>query len=116
MASDGTVFRVTRPEVPLTPGQGTLAAVRPECFRLDLTDPGTTVNVLRGTVASIAHFGDALQYIVHAAEREIVVLVPRAQAIGLSVGDDVWASWSADDVYQFSDDQSAIVLTDPTNQ
>jgi spermidine/putrescine transport system ATP-binding protein len=116
VASDGTVFRVTRPEVPLTPGQGALAAVRPECFRLDLTDPGTTVNVLRGTVASIAHFGDALQYIVHAAEREIVVLVPRAQAIGLSVGNDVWASWSADDVYQFSDDQSAIVLTDPTNQ
>ena len=116
MARDGTVFSVTRPEVQLSPGAGALAAVRPECFQLSGTDPGTNVNVLHGTVASIAHFGDVLQYVVHAAGREIVVLVPRAQTAGLSVGDDVWASWAADDVYQFSDDQSDIVLTDPANQ
>jgi spermidine/putrescine transport system ATP-binding protein len=116
VARDGTVFRVTRPEDRLAPGEGALAAVRPECFQLSAADPGSHVNVLHGKVASIAHFGDTLQYVVHANDREIVVLTPRAQFTRLGVGDDVWATWSADDVYQFSDRQADIVLTDPANE
>jgi spermidine/putrescine transport system ATP-binding protein len=113
VARDGTVFRVSRPEDRLAPGEGALAAVRPECFQLSASDPGSHVNVLRGTVASIAHFGDTLQYVVHANDREVVVLTPRAQVTRLDVGDGVWATWSADDVYQFSDRQADIVLKDP---
>ena len=46
VADDGTVFRITRPEEKVAPGEGAIAAVRPECFRLDTTDPGRDVNVL----------------------------------------------------------------------
>ena len=78
VADDGTVFKITRPEEKVGPGEGAIAAVRPECFRLDTTDPGRDVNVLPGVVASVAHFGDVLQYVVTAGQREIIVLAPRA--------------------------------------
>ncbi|MFM8266886.1 MAG: ABC transporter ATP-binding protein [Ilumatobacteraceae bacterium] len=110
IADDGTPFRVSRPEERLTVGAGALAAVRPECFRLAATEPATGVNTLRGTVAGVAHFGDVLQYIVAANGREIVVLAPRADGSArFAAGEDVWCTWSADDVYQFSDRQAEIV-------
>ncbi len=112
VADDGTVFRVARPEEPLTPGHGALAAVRPECFQLSSSDPGSTSNVLAGTIASVAHFGDVLQYVVKSAERDIVVLSPRAASTRFEMADPVWCSWRAEDVYQFSDRQVDIVLTD----
>jgi len=112
VADDGTVFRVSRPEETLAVGAGALAAVRPECFRLVTADPGTETNAVNGRLASVAHFGDTLQYIVHAKGREIVVLAPRAGGARLDVGDDVWATWAADDVYQFSDRQAGIVLSE----
>ena len=110
IADDGTVFKIARPEERVAPGEGAIAAVRPECFRLDTTDPGRDVNVLPGVVASVAHFGDVLQYVVTAGHREIIVLTPRAAASRLEMGDDVWCSWSAEDVYQFSDRQADLVL------
>src|SRR3954451_12631327 len=110
VADDGTVFKVTHPEEKVAPGAGAIAAVRPECFRLDTTDPGRDVNVLPGVVAGVAHFGDVLQYVVTAGRREILVLTPRAAASRLEMGDNVWCSWSADDVYQFSDRQADLVL------
>jgi spermidine/putrescine transport system ATP-binding protein len=110
VADDGTVFRVSKPEERLSAGQGAIAAVRPECFTLSTTDPGRNDNVLEGTVASIAHFGDVLQYVVRAGDRDIVVLTPRAQNTRLATGDDVWCTWAADDVYQFSDRQADVVL------
>jgi len=116
VADDGTVFRVSRPEETLAVGAGALAAVRPECFRLVTADPGTETNAVNGRLASVAHFGDTLQYIVHAKGREIVVLAPRAGGVRLDVGDDVWATWAADDVYQFSDRQAGIVLSEASLQ
>ena len=110
LADDGTVFRVSKPEERLTPGQGAIAAVRPECFMLSRTDPGGSENVLEGTVASVAHFGDVMQYVVRSGDRDIVVLTPRAQNVRLETGEDVWCSWAADDVYQFSDRQADVVL------
>ena len=110
IADDGTVFKITRPEEKVAPGAGAIAAVRPECFRLETTDPGRDVNVLPGVVAGVAHFGDVLQYVVTAGQREILVLTPRAAASRLEMGDNVWCSWSADDVYQFSDRQADLVL------
>ena len=110
-ADDGTVFRVSRPDEQLSPGAGALAAVRPECFKLVTTEPASSANTLRGTVASVAHFGDVLQYVVEANRREIVVLAPRADgSTRFSNGDEVWCTWNADDVYQFSDRQAEIVL------
>ena len=112
-ADDGTLFVVNRPDERLEGGTGALAAVRPECFRLSAADPGTSANNIAGTVASVAHFGDVLQYVVEANGREIVVLSPRADGSSrFGVGDPVWATWSADDVYQFSDRQADIVLAE----
>ena len=116
LADDGTVFRVSRPEETLTPGAGALAAVRPECFQLVATDPGTDTNAVQGRLASIAHFGDTLQYVVRAKDREIVVLSPRAGGMRPELSDDVWVTWAADDVYQFSDRQADIVLTEAAMQ
>jgi spermidine/putrescine transport system ATP-binding protein len=110
LADDGTIFRVSKPEESLTSGQGAIAAVRPECFTLSPTDPGRHENVLEGTVASVAHFGDVLQYVVRSGDRDIVVLSPRASGSRLGLGDDVWCTWAADDVYQFSDRQADVVL------
>ena len=45
--------------------------------------------------------------------RDIVVLAPRADGSNrFATGDDVWCTWNADDVYQFSDRQAEIVLTE----
>lgn len=112
-ADDGTVFRVTRPDEPIAVGAGALAAVRPECFRLTASEPDSPDNVLRGRVAGVAHFGDVLQYVVESHGRDIVVLAPRADGTArFGVNDRVWCTWSADDVYQFSDRQAEIVLTE----
>ena len=112
-ADDGTLFRVSRPEEQLAPGVGALAAVRPECFKLVATQPDSTANTLGGKVASVAHFGDVLQYVVESNGRDIVVLAPRADSgTRFATGDDVWCTWNADDVYQFSDRQAETVLTE----
>jgi spermidine/putrescine transport system ATP-binding protein len=109
-ADDGTVIRLSRPEEHVPIGEGAIAAVRPECMQLHATDPQTAANVLPGKVASVAHFGDVLQYVVTTGTREIVALAPRATGSRLGVGDDVWCTWTDDDVYQFSDRQADIVL------
>ena len=72
--------------------------------------PGATSTCCRASWPSVAHFGDVLQYVVTAGQREIIVLTPRAAASRLDMGDNVWCSWSADDVYQFSDRQADLVL------
>jgi spermidine/putrescine transport system ATP-binding protein len=113
LADDGTVFHIAHPEEHVPMGQGALAAVRPECFVLRSDDPGSGVNALAGQVASVAHFGDVLQYVVRAGTRDIVVLAPRSTGSRFGVGDDVWATFGAEDVYQFSDRQADLVLTDP---
>jgi spermidine/putrescine transport system ATP-binding protein len=111
LAGDGTLFRASRPDEQVVSGAGALAAVRPECVRLVSSDPGATENQLPGTVASVAHFGDVLQYVVEAKGREVVVLAPRADGSArFAPGDTVWCTWGAEDVYQFSDRQADLVL------
>ena len=112
-ADDGTVLHASKPEEQVPVGAGALAAVRPECLRLHTEEPGTSINSQSGEVASVAHFGDVLQYVVRVGHREVVALVPRAQGGRLRAGDRVWATWKSDDVYQFSDRQAALVLADP---
>jgi spermidine/putrescine transport system ATP-binding protein len=116
IADDGTVFEATDPEEHLTAGQSALAAVRPECFTLLAEDPGTTTNVLHGTVGSVAHFGDVLQYVIRTALRDVLVLTPRAAAIRMTPGEPAWCRWSADDVYVFSAQQADVVLASEIDQ
>jgi spermidine/putrescine transport system ATP-binding protein len=114
-ADDGTVFVVARPDEHVPTGAPALAAIRPESLILHSSDPGVSTNVLRGEVAGVSHFGDTLQYVVHTADRTIIVLSPRSHAVRLHSGDAVWATWSADDVYMFSADQADLILEEPAS-
>jgi spermidine/putrescine transport system ATP-binding protein len=114
-ADDGTRFVATRPEEKVAQGAPALAAVRPECFSLHGTDPHFISNVLTGTVGSVAHFGDVLQYVIRTDLRDVIVLSPRANTTRLAPGDDAWLTWSSDDIYVFSARQADLVLADPAS-
>ncbi|MFI0525429.1 MAG: ABC transporter ATP-binding protein, partial [Ilumatobacteraceae bacterium] len=101
-ADDGTLFIASMPDEHVAPGQPALAAVRPENFQLVTDDPGTSRNSIPGSIASVAHFGDTLQYVVRTNSRDVLVLTPRANAPRLSLGDDVWCTFTPADVYSFS--------------
>jgi spermidine/putrescine transport system ATP-binding protein len=113
-ADDGTVFVASKPEESVAAGNAALAAVRPECLTLHQVDPGASINVLSGTVGTVAHFGDALQYVVQTGTRDVLVLTPRTGAPRLSQGDPAWLTWRADDIYVFSDRQADLVLAEPS--
>ncbi len=115
-ADDGTVFVVSRPDEEVQAGGDALAAVRPECFTIETSDPGTHTNVVGGTVAGVSHFGDTLQFVVRTAKRDLIVLLPRQQAPKVAPGDQVWCRWASDDVYSFSARQADLVLSDPTTE
>jgi spermidine/putrescine transport system ATP-binding protein len=112
-ANDSTVFVSSSPEESVSAGQPALAAVRPESISLATTQPDGDNNHVGGTVASVSHYGDTLQYVVRTAERDIIALLPRQTAPRLSPGDAVWCQWNAADVYQFSADQADLVLVEP---
>jgi spermidine/putrescine transport system ATP-binding protein len=114
-ADDGTVFVASRPEEDVPNDEPALSAVRPECINLSAERPTNDVNMTKGVVAGVSHFGDVLQYVVTSGARDILVLVPRANVNRFHSGDEVYCTWSADDVYQFSDRQAAIVLHDGTD-
>jgi len=112
-ADDGTEFVASRPEEDVPNGEQALAAVRPESIDLSTEQPTSSGNSTRGTVAGVSHFGDALQYVVSTGERDIIVLVPRdSRSIRHPLGETVWCSWPADDVYLFSARQAHIVMTE----
>ena len=109
-ANDGTVFVATRPEETVPAGQDALAAVRPETINLSATKPSSDVNFVSAIVAGVSHFGDVLQYVVTAGSRDLLVQVSRTDPSRFAVGDSVWCSWSAEDVYLFSARQADLVL------
>ncbi len=115
-ADDGTVFVVSNPDEKVAPGEPALAAVRPENFQLVREDPGTSRNSIPGTIASVAHFGDTLQYVVRTGSRDVLVLSPRANAPRLVMGDAVWCTFTSADVYSFSAAQAALVLAEPAEE
>jgi spermidine/putrescine transport system ATP-binding protein len=112
-ANDGTVFVSSSPEERVANGMPALAAIRPESIQLSESSPDGDTNHIAGTVASVSHYGDTLQYVVRTAERDVIALLPRQTAPRLSPGDHVWCHWSAADVYQFSADQADLVLVEP---
>ena len=113
-ANDGTVFVASNPEERVKQGDPALAAIRPECIKLSANDPNLDVNVIRGTVAGVSHYGDVLQYVVRTPERDVISMLPRQGAVRLSIGDDVWCHWASSEVYQFSSEQAGLVLVEPS--
>lgn len=110
LGSDGTNFIATRPEENVPTGQPALAAVRPECINLSEAKPTESQNSVAAKVAGVSHFGDVLQYVVSAGSRDLLVQVPRTNPSRFNVGDQVWCSWPAEDVYLFSARQLDLVL------
>jgi spermidine/putrescine transport system ATP-binding protein len=113
VADDGTVFVATRPEEEIVQGDDALVAVRPETFKIHTADPGSHTNMLAGTVGAVAHFGDALQYVIRTSTRDVLVLSPRSGAPRLAAGDQAWLTWSSDDIYLFSARQAELVMAEP---
>jgi len=110
-----TIHSSTKP-VGVTDGLSALAAVRPEAIRLAGARPDGGVNTVGGTLASVAHLGDVIQFVVITQDRkEIVARLPRPNAPRLEVGGDVWCSWAADHTSVFGAEQAEIVLADPAD-
>ena len=114
-ASDGTVFVATRPEETVPAGQDALAAVRPETISLSATKPSSDANFVSARVAGVSHFGDVLQYVVTAGTRDLLVQVSRTDPSRFAVGESVWCTWAAEDVYLFSARQADLVLAGTPN-
>jgi spermidine/putrescine transport system ATP-binding protein len=73
--------------------------------------------VVGGTLASVAHLGDVMQFVVLTPGRkEIIARLPRPRAPKLEVGADVWCTWAPDDVHVFAADQADIVMADPADE
>jgi spermidine/putrescine transport system ATP-binding protein len=113
-AHDGTIFVVADPEERVPAGEPALAALRPESVALAVERPPHSTNVMPGSIASVSHYGDVLQYVVRTAQRDVISILPRQGAPRLAPGDDVWCHWAAEDVYMFSAAQAELVLNDAT--
>jgi spermidine/putrescine transport system ATP-binding protein len=115
IADDGTVFIASRPEEDVPNGEDTLSAVRPECMVLTSERPTQDHNVVQATVSGISHFGDVLQYVVSAGDRDLIVMSPRTNPNRPALGDSVWCSWAPEEVYLFSARQAGVVMAEPHN-
>ena len=115
IADDGTVFIASRPEEDVPNGEDTLSAVRPECIVLSSERPAQQHNVVQATVSGISHFGDVLQYVVTAGDRDLIVMSPRTSTNRPALGDSVWCSWAPEEVYLFSARQASVVMSEAHN-
>jgi spermidine/putrescine transport system ATP-binding protein len=116
MTAAGATFTSSRDGEPLVSGVDALAAVRPEAITVTESDPGSTVNTLRGSLAGISHLGDVIQFVVTTSDgRELLARLPRTKAPRLDTGQTVWCSWDADHTYLFTAEQADLVLADPAS-
>jgi spermidine/putrescine transport system ATP-binding protein len=115
---DGWTISSTRPSADgFADGHAALAAVRPEAIALSDARPSSETNAVGGTLASVAHLGDVMQFVVLTPGRkEIIARLPRPRAPKLEVGADVWCTWAPDDVHVFAADQADIVMADPADE
>ena len=75
---DGWTFRATAEATDVVEGGEALAAVRPEAIVLSETQPDNGENAISGTLASISHLGDVIQFVVMTPGRkEIIARLPR---------------------------------------
>ncbi|WP_205709213.1 polyamine ABC transporter ATP-binding protein [Kineococcus siccus] len=98
-----TTVSSTRPWTGLPAGSAALAAVRPEAITVSAAETAGA-NVVRGTLAGVAHLGDVVQrVVVTASGRELIARAPRgtdAAAPG-QVGGAVWCSFAPEQVHVF---------------
>jgi spermidine/putrescine transport system ATP-binding protein len=97
-------------------GGAALVAVRPEAVHVLDSDPGTSTNVLAGTLAGVSHLGDTVQFVVMVEGREIISRRPRHGAVKLEPGQPVWCNWEQHLTHVFPADQAALVLVDPAGE
>jgi len=84
-------------------GAAVLAAVRPEALTVSPAEPAGA-NVVRGTLAGVAHLGDVVQrVVVTASGLELIARAPRGADAGVpaEVGTAVWCSFAPDQVHVF---------------
>lgn len=99
---DGTIAISSRKERPVPIGGVVHVAVRPEQVQLVADNPGHHSNVVSGTIASVAHYSGAVQYILRTAQLDMVVQLPHGRRATFAIGDAAWARWNADNVYLFA--------------
>lgn len=98
----GKLWSTRMPNSRFSPGDQVLASVRPESVSLTISIQAPTTNSLNGVLASIAHLGDSIQFIVTIpGRRELIARYPRATAPHFEVGATVTCSWSEKDVHVF---------------
>lgn len=94
-------------------GESARAAVRPEF--VDIHDASTAapgaVNTVTGTLASVSHLGETMQYVVEIAPGETMLARrPRPTAPQLPVGGTVVCSWATDSVLIFPGDEPVPIV------
>jgi spermidine/putrescine transport system ATP-binding protein len=107
---DGFALRSAHPAAAHERGARVLAAVRPERVEVAEARPDDdvhdgVVNRVQGTLASAAHLGDVVQYLVQTTGgADVVARRPRGAAARIAPGSTVWCRWDPEDVQVFSDD------------
>ncbi len=90
----GITIKAGRQTGDLAAGARALAAVRPENVRLSVREPADADNRLKGHVVTIVMLGDALEYVVNAADgSEYFARVPRYTGDLPNEGETVWMHW-----------------------
>ena len=116
VVTEDATFSSTREGDPLVVGADALAAIRPEAVTVSDTDPGSSVNALRGHLAGISHLGDVIQFVVTTSSgHEVLARLPRTKAPRLDTGQTVWCTWDSDHTYLFTAEQADLVLADPAD-
>ena len=114
---DGWTIRSSNDATDVVDGAGALAAVRPEAIALSDSEPDGAANRVSGTLASVSHLGDVIQFVVLTPERkEVLARLPRPRAPRLDVGGRVWCSWDEEHTHVFSAEQADIVLANPAEE
>ncbi|NIZ91242.1 ABC transporter ATP-binding protein [Kineococcus rubinsiae] len=85
-------------------GGDVLAAIRPEALTVTAAEPRGGANVVRGTLAGVAHLGDVVQrVVVTGSGLELIARAPRGAdaAVPAHVGSEVWLSFPPEQVHVF---------------
>ncbi|MBX3088518.1 MAG: ABC transporter ATP-binding protein [Cryobacterium sp.] len=93
-----------RAAIPLLAQTGTAvrAAIRPEDITIDSKEPGSQINAISGSLVSISHLGETLQYLVDVGDGHTVLARrPRPGAPRLELKSKVWCTWNPESVLMF---------------
>jgi spermidine/putrescine transport system ATP-binding protein len=85
----------------LREGEAARVAIRPEHVTLARSAPEGAANAAHGRVASCAHLGEVMQYVVRIEGQDLLVRRGRWSGGEFQQGDEVWVSWDEADVHVF---------------